>query len=352
MKKAINLQAQINTSGNHQAAAAALKQAFAETNPAMKLTVKEVVPAGAQTATLRVYIQGEQPAPKDFQATAADALRKAITKLQAGPAVAGAHVAGVVNITEEENAEEDVDVLLPPAAIIPAAGGVLAPLPPRTFIRPQNLPANAHHPLPPQNTFDGCPSNGDGGDPALNRRKNRLDSIPWNILTIDDILRMDWPAGVQDKKRSTWAQSDKDKVSSFEGVAVQVEGFLAGMKVEDEESCNCHAKKPGVDYHLWLVADTATATFRDPQTHLDGRARSVVAEVSPRVRAVKPDMSSTKIKALVDGKTRVRLSGWLMLDQEHAEQLGKTRGTLWEIHPIIIFEFQKNGQWVTLDGGN
>jgi hypothetical protein len=77
-----------------------------------------------------------------------------------------------------------------------------------------------------------------------------------------------------------------------------------------------------------------------------------VAEVSPRVRAVKPGMNSTKIKLLVDGKTRVRLSGWLMLDQEHAEQIGKTRGTLWEIHPIIIFEFQKNGQWVALDGGN
>jgi hypothetical protein len=32
--------------------------------------------------------------------------------------------------------------------------------------------------------------------------------------------------------------------------------------------------------------------------------------------------------------TEVRIRGWLMLDQEHPEQIGKTRGTLWEIHPI------------------
>jgi hypothetical protein len=352
MKKAIDLQAQIDTSGNHQAAATALEQAFAQTNPGMKLTVKEVVPAGAQSATMRVYIQGEQPAPKDFEATATDALRKAINHLQGGVGVAGAHVAGVVNITEAENDEEEIDVFLPPPGVAPAAGGVLAPLPVRSFNRPADFPTNAHHPLPPQNNFQGCPSNGDGGDPALNRRKNRLDSITWNTLQVNSILQLDWPAGVQGKKRSTWSQQDKDKVSRFEGVAVQLEGFLAGMKVEGPESCNCHADKPGVDYHLWLAADAATATFRDPQSHLDGRARSVVAEVGPRVRAVKPDMKDSKIKPLVDGKTRVRLSGWLMLDQEHADQVGKTRGTIWEIHPIIKFEFQKNGQWVSLDGGN
>jgi len=31
----------------------------------------------------------------------------------------------------------------------------------------------------------------------------------------------------------------------------------------------------------------------------------------------------------------VRISGWLMLDPEHPDQLGKTRGTIWEIHPVM-----------------
>jgi hypothetical protein len=37
-----------------------------------------------------------------------------------------------------------------------------------------------------------------------------------------------------------------------------------------------------------------------------------------------------------------------MLDQEHPEQLEKTRGTLWELHPIIEFEVRQGGDWVPL----
>jgi hypothetical protein len=46
---------------------------------------------------------------------------------------------------------------------------------------------------------------------------------------------------------------------------------------------------------------------------------------------------------------RVRISGWLLFDQEHPEQLGKTRATLWEIHPIIKIETQQNGNWTTIN---
>jgi hypothetical protein len=39
-----------------------------------------------------------------------------------------------------------------------------------------------------------------------------------------------------------------------------------------------------------------------------------------------------------------------MLDQEHPEQLGQTRVTLWEIHPIMQVDVDKSGQqWVKLD---
>ena len=46
---------------------------------------------------------------------------------------------------------------------------------------------------------------------------------------------------------------------------------------------------------------------------------------------------------------RVRISGWLMLDPEHPDQVGKTRGTIWEIHPIMQIEVNQNGQWTPLD---
>jgi hypothetical protein len=38
-----------------------------------------------------------------------------------------------------------------------------------------------------------------------------------------------------------------------------------------------------------------------------------------------------------------------MLDPEHPEQLGKTRGTLWEIHPIMKMEVERGGRWVDLE---
>jgi hypothetical protein len=46
---------------------------------------------------------------------------------------------------------------------------------------------------------------------------------------------------------------------------------------------------------------------------------------------------------------RVRVSGWVLMDQEHPDQLGKTRGTLWEIHPVMQFEVQQGNQWIALD---
>ena len=52
---------------------------------------------------------------------------------------------------------------------------------------------------------------------------------------------------------------------------------------------------------------------------------------------------------IVKKDQRVRISGWLMLDPEHPDQVGKTRGTIWEIHPIMQIEVNQNGQWTPLD---
>ena len=43
------------------------------------------------------------------------------------------------------------------------------------------------------------------------------------------------------------------------------------------------------------------------------------------------------------------VSGWLMLDPEHPDQVGKTRGTIWEIHPVMRMEVEQQGRWVPLD---
>jgi hypothetical protein len=63
-----------------------------------------------------------------------------------------------------------------------------------------------------------------------------------------------------------------------------------------------------------------------------------VVEVSPRLVPVHPLWRLEKLNELVQNQLPVRISGWRMWDQEHPEQIGQTRGTLWEIHPIHRIE--------------
>jgi hypothetical protein len=47
---------------------------------------------------------------------------------------------------------------------------------------------------------------------------------------------------------------------------------------------------------------------------------------------------------------RIRITGWHLYDQEHPEQIGKFRATLWEIHPIMKIEFFMGGTRKELRG--
>ncbi len=201
------------------------------------------------------------------------------------------------------------------------------------------LPVQANRPQPPPNTFQGCPANGDGGDPDLNLHKNRVDSAPWYPVSISSILGLTWPRGIERQPRSAWSAADASTVARYEGIPVQIEGWLAGARQQGPESCNCHSVND-VDNHLWIVDSPSK-----------GRDSSVVVEVTPRVRAQHPGWAYPRILDLVTGQTKVRISGWLTMDQEHPDQVGKTRGTIWEIHPIIAFDVQSNGNWVSLDTG-
>jgi hypothetical protein len=117
-------------------------------------------------------------------------------------------------------------------------------------------------------------------------------------------------------------------------------GFLAAGRQEGPESPNCHGADGRYrDYHLWLT--------RGPNEQ--NRSRSVVVEPTPRVRAAHPAWTLKALRRLGLARERVRVSGWLLLDQEHPEQVGKTRGTLWEIHPVMRVEVLRGGQWVPLD---
>src|SRR5262249_40733784 len=134
--------------------------------------------------------------------------------------------------------------------------------------------------------------------------------------------------------RSNWSSDDKDSVARFEGVAVRSIGYVLDQRHESTESPNCHDVDHR-DFHIWLAANAS-----------DGKDKAMVIEVAPRVRAGRPGWSDAALASLKG--QQVRISGWLMLDQEHPEQIGKTRATLWEIHPILHIEVNQGGKWVSI----
>lgn len=194
-------------------------------------------------------------------------------------------------------------------------------------------------PQPISDYFEGCPPSGDGGDPVLNTLKNRLDEAAWQPTTVADIMSLDWPKAIEGRPRSRWSAEDKADIAEHEGSPVQLEGYLVSAKRMSPESCNCHSNEYR-DFHIWMV-DNANS----------GRDVSIVIETTPRVSAFHPEWTIRRIGDIARERQKVRISGWLMMDPEHPDQIGKTRGTIWEIHPVMQIEVLLLGRWVPLDNG-
>jgi hypothetical protein len=202
-------------------------------------------------------------------------------------------------------------------------------------------PGLAHSRAAPVNKpFDGCGPAGSGGDTATDILKNRID-VPADYKSVDlaTIVQLPVPTGLS-KAPTQWTAAQKAGIAKSEGTPVQAEGYLFNVKPEGPESANCKASDPAhVDWHMWLIAAPG-----------DTRERAVVVEVTPRIRAANAAWQLTKVEPIAKQRSHVRISGWLMMDPLHPEQLKKTRGTLWEIHPITKIEVEQSGAWVDLAG--
>jgi hypothetical protein len=201
------------------------------------------------------------------------------------------------------------------------------------------LPIMPQKPAPQEITFQGCPPEGDGGDPALNRLKNRVDEGNYVPVAFDAVAKLAWPKGTERRSRTRWSQTDSESVARYEGIPISIEGYLESARLSEPESTNCHgADSKHRDYHLYLIANPG-----------DSRATSIITEMTPRVRVKHSGWTVTRLGKIAKSQTRARISGWLMLDQEHPDDVGKSRGTIWEIHPIMRFELEQDGNWVALD---
>ena len=195
---------------------------------------------------------------------------------------------------------------------------------------------------PDSGSFNNCPATGDGGDPQLNTLKNRMDTATWVPIPFSQLEQLPWPKAIERKAMSTWSKADYDTVGQNNGMPVSIIGYLANARREGPESPNCHSQTDR-DFHIWLVDHITT-----------DRTHSIVVESTPRVRANHPGWTIDRITTIVTRQIPVRISGWTMLDPEHPDQVGLTRGTIWEIHPIMQIEVQLNGSsnWVPLDSAN
>ena len=183
-----------------------------------------------------------------------------------------------------------------------------------------------------------CGPTGVGGDSITNARKDRTD-VPTNYhsVSFQAIAGLAYP--IAKKSRLRWSQDQLSQIAPFEGAAVTLTAFLDSVKVEGPERCNCHMKHgPDVDWHMWVTAHQGE--FKND---------AIVVETTPRIRQGHPRWTTTALKPFVQSQNEVRISGWLMFDPEHREQLGKFRNTLWEIHPITKIEVFKDGGWTDLD---
>jgi len=201
------------------------------------------------------------------------------------------------------------------------------------------LPDMPNKPKPQQITFKGCPGEGDGSDPEPNRLKNRVDEGNYVPVSFDAIFNLTWPPAIEQKDRNRWSKADAAEIAKYEGIPVQIEGYFVMARLSGPESPNCHGDDDtDRDHHIWMV--------KNPN---DDREQSIVIEPTPRVKAKHPNWTTENFNRVARDKLRLRVSGWLMMDPEHPIEIGKTRGTIWEIHPIMQVEVQQQGRWVTLD---
>lgn len=207
-----------------------------------------------------------------------------------------------------------------------------------------------------------CPIEGRGKDGAapknayLNTLKNRDIAPKESDYIHTDLNRVmtDLPQKIgTGRAREKWEDEWKKTVAKYEKNAVTVYGYIDKIESQGAEECNCYSKTEK-DHHLWL------GNRRDGNEGNRYR-HDMTAELNPRMKS-KQESWDDKIEKIAENRDSVRVSGWLMFDNEHYGNLlpvkdeytdedyrYKTRITLWEVHPVHKIEIWDGGEWKEVD---
>lgn len=175
-----------------------------------------------------------------------------------------------------------------------------------------------------------CPIEGDAKNPrvrALNLLKRRMTApVAADIDSKVTLAAMIAPG------------EDTSRFDTTKGAAI--EGYVADVKVGGVESVNCHTHDPKYrDTHIELTLDPMH----------DAESKHVIVEVTPQWREEMAksnvDWSTPRLRRQLLGRW-VKVTGWLLFDEEHANAAENTdpggarnwRATAWEIHPITSIQ--------------
>jgi hypothetical protein len=190
--------------------------------------------------------------------------------------------------------------------------------------------------------FDGCPAAGQGGDSSLNLQKNRSGkpSGVKNSVSVAVLQGLPTVPKGDGNMRSNWPTDLRATIENQEEYSAYFTGYIIKAKISGKEACNCDsAASRDHDVHIYL-SDTSTG---------ESVAQSAIAEVTPRWRAANPSWTAHNVQRLATSHERIRITGWLLYDQEHWNMISSgERGTLWEIHPITRIQVWYNGGWMDL----
>jgi len=181
-----------------------------------------------------------------------------------------------------------------------------------------------------------CPLQGCGTkkDPLLNTSKNRSDSpsdAEVRDMTLSEIK------GLSQALPGGWKEGDARSTFTgplLEGQAVSTMGYLWSSKREHAESCNCGLDATGIPGQLLTDIHMVITTTKNAS-----EKSSITAEITPRVRALRPDPNTWHWSSIhTFNKKFIRITGWLMLDTHHLVVTPLKRATNWEVHPITKLE--------------
>jgi hypothetical protein len=197
----------------------------------------------------------------------------------------------------------------------------------------------APSPVVASGSFAGCPAHGSGGDPQVNVLKNRSTApASANPITVAGMKELPGlPAG-SPAMRANWPASARAIIEPHEGQGVVFTGYILQVARETGEPSNCGSTLP---------RDEDVELFLAQRPGVTNGHQIILGEITPRWRAVYTSWRPTNLRAVAGGN-RIRITGWLLYDQE---SFGETHGgtaTPWEIEPITNVEVLRNGNWVNL----